>query len=70
MKKNMGNIDKAIRIVIALIVGTLFYTDIITGTIGIILLVLSAVFVLTSLLSICPIYSILGLSTCPLKNKK
>ena len=54
MKKNMGNIDRGIRIVVAAIVAVLFFTNIISGTLGIVLLVLAAVFVLTSFVSFCP----------------
>jgi hypothetical protein len=70
MKRNMGNTDKIIRVVIAAIVAGLFYSNIITGTLGIVLLVLSVVFVITSLISFCPIYSVFGLSTCPLNDKE
>ena len=56
MKKNMGPTDRIIRIIIAIILTTLYYTDIITGTLGIVLIILSVVFVLTSLISICPLY--------------
>jgi len=56
MKKNMGTVDKIIRIVIALVIGVLYFTNIITGTLGIVLLALSIIFVLTSLISFCPLY--------------
>jgi hypothetical protein len=68
MKKNMGTTDRIIRVLIALIVTVLFFTDTITGTLGIVLLALSGVFVLTSLISFCPIYTLFGLRTCPLKE--
>jgi hypothetical protein len=68
MKKNMGNIDKIIRILIAAIVAGLYFMGIITGTLGIVLLLLAGVFVLTSLISFCPLYLPLGINTCP-KNK-
>lgn len=64
MKANMGAVDKGIRITVAVIVAVLYFTDIITGTAGIILMVLSAVFVLTSLVSFCPLYAPFGISTC------
>jgi len=57
MKKNMGSADRIIRVIIAAIVGILYFTETISGTIGIILLVLAGVFVLTSLISFCPIYA-------------
>jgi hypothetical protein len=68
MKKNMGGADRTIRIIIAAIIGTLYFTNVLTGTLGIVLLVLSAVFVLTSLISFCPLYTIFGLKTCPTKK--
>ena len=63
MKKNMGTIDKAIRIVVAIVVAVLFYTGVITGVLGIVLLVLAAMFVLTSLISFCPLYLPFGINT-------
>ncbi|MCB0491978.1 MAG: DUF2892 domain-containing protein [Cyclobacteriaceae bacterium] len=68
MKKNMGNADRIIRIVIVLIFVTLYYTGTVTGLIGTSLIVLSVVFLLTSLLSFCPIYTIFGMNTCPAKK--
>lgn len=64
MKKNMGTADKTIRIVIALVIGFLYYKGTITGTIGIVLIALAVVFVLTSFISFCPIYSLIGVNTC------
>lgn len=69
MKKNMGNTDRVVRIILALVIGTLYFTNILTGTLGLVLLVLSAVFVLTSLVSFCPMYAPFGLSTCKMKGK-
>ena len=63
MKKNVGTIDKVVRILIAAVLVILYFTHIINGTLGIILLVLAGVFVLTSFLSFCPIYFTFGLST-------
>jgi len=63
MKKNMGTIDKVIRILVAVVFAVLFFTNVITGTLGIILLVLAAVFVLTSVISFCPLYWPFGIST-------
>jgi hypothetical protein len=70
MKKNMGTADRIIRVIIAAIVAVLYFTGTITGTLGIILLVLAGVFVLTSLISFCPLYAPFGLSTCRVKEKK
>jgi len=63
MKTNMGSADKIIRIVIAAVVAVLYFTKVIEGTLGIVLLVLAAVFVLTSLISFCPLYTVIGLNT-------
>lgn len=70
MKKNMGSTDKIIRIIIAAVIAVLYFTDVITGTLGMVLLVLAGVFVLTSLISFCPLYAPFGLSTCSVKDKK
>ncbi|MFA6945549.1 MAG: DUF2892 domain-containing protein [Pedobacter sp.] len=69
MKANMGNTDKVIRILAAIIIGVLYFTQVISGTLAIILLVVAAVFILTSFLSFCPLYLPFGLSTAP-KEKK
>jgi hypothetical protein len=69
MKKNMGGADRTIRIIIAAIIGTLYFTNVLTGTLGIVLLVLSAVFVLTSLISFCPLYTVLGINSCKKEAK-
>lgn len=69
MKKNMGSADRVTRLVLAAIFAALYFTNTVTGTLGIVLLVLGAVFVLTSLISTCPLYSIFGISTCPVKKQ-
>lgn len=63
MKKNMGTVDKVIRILVALAIALLYILDVISGTLGIVLLVLAGIFVLTSLVSFCPLYVPLGLNT-------
>jgi hypothetical protein len=68
MKKNMGNTDRIIRLVAAAVFATLFFTGAISGTIGIILLVLAGVFVATSLISFCPLYTLVGFNTCSAKK--
>ncbi|MCH8557623.1 MAG: DUF2892 domain-containing protein [Balneolia bacterium] len=64
MKKNMGTADKAIRSVVALVVAILYFTGVITGTLGVVLLVFAGVFLLTSLVSFCPLYAPFGIRTC------
>lgn len=66
----MGSADRIIRVIIAVIIATLYFTNVITGTLGIVLLILAAVFLLTSFISFCPIYAPFGLSTCVIKEKK
>ena len=64
MKKNMGTADKLIRIVVALVLALLVYTGKVEGTFAIVLEVLAGVFVLTSLVSFCPLYLPFKISTC------
>lgn len=67
MKKNVGTIDKIIRLLIAAIIIILFATKVITGTFGIILLIVAGALIITSLVSFCGLYSILGITTCKTK---
>lgn len=69
MKKNMGIVDKVIRIIVALVIAILFYTGVISGTLGIVLLIFAGVFLLTSFISFCPLYTIIGINTCPAKKE-
>lgn len=66
----MGLTDRIIRVIIAVIAGVLYFTGTITGTLGIVLLVLAVIFVLTSLISFCPLYAPFGIKTCQIKDKK
>ena len=63
MKKNMGITDRVIRVVIAATISALFFSNLITGTLAIILLTFAGVFLLTSLISFCPLYSLLSISS-------
>jgi hypothetical protein len=69
MKKNMGTTDKIIRLIVAIIFAVLYFTNTVTGTFGLILVILGAVFVLTSLISFCPLYLPFGINTCTKKDK-
>lgn len=64
MKKNMGNMDRTLRFVVAAALIALFYTGTISGVLGIVLVVLAVVFFLTSFIGVCPLYLPFGLSTC------
>ncbi len=63
MKKNMGVADRTLRVLIAAIVAGLAYSGVITGTLAVVLLVFSGVFLLTSLIGTCPLYLPFGIST-------
>ncbi len=67
MKKNMGAIDKTIRILAAVIIAILYFTNNISGVAAIILLIFAGIFILTSFMSFCPLYLPFGIST--LKKK-
>lgn len=69
MKKNMGTADRIIRVIVAAVIAALYFTGTISGTVAIVLLVLAAVFILTSLVSFCPLYLPFGIKTCPAKKK-
>ena len=64
MKKNMGSADRIIRTLIAIVIAVLYYMEVVTGTLGIVLLVVAGVFLLTSIVRFCPLYAPFGLSTC------
>ena len=63
MKKNMSGTDGIIRIVLAVLFAVLYFTNVISGTIGIVLMVAGAIFLLTGLVNFCPLYAALGLRT-------
>lgn len=65
----MGGTDKFVRILLAIAVAVLYFTGTIQGVLGIVLLVFASVFVLTSFISFCPLYTVLGINTCS-TNKK
>jgi hypothetical protein len=67
MKNNMGSTDKIIRVIVAIIFSVLYFTQTVTGTLGIILLVVGGVFLLTSVISFCPLYVPFGINTCKKK---
>lgn len=68
MKKNMGSADKVIRLIAAAVMVILFFTNIISGVLGILLLVVAGVLALTSFISFCPLYAPFKISTCKVKE--
>jgi hypothetical protein len=68
MKKNMGGTDRILRIVLAVVFAVLYFTGTVSGTFGVVLLILGAVFLATSLISFCPLYLPFGINTCKVKK--
>lgn len=64
----MGSLDRGIRIAIAVIFAILFSTGIVTGVLGTILLIIGGVFIATSVVSFCPLYTLIGINTCSAKK--
>ena len=60
----MGNLDRGIRVAVAALIAILYFTGAISGTLAIVLGVLAVVFLVTSMVSTCPLYLPFGLSTC------
>ena len=69
MKKNMGSADKLIRVLIAVVIAVLYYLGKIEGTLAIVLMAFAIIFLLTSLVSFCPLYTIFGINTCKKEGK-
>ncbi len=68
MKKNMGNADKIIRVIIAAVVGVLYYLEYITGTLAYVLMAVAIILLITSLINFCPLYKIFGINSCKVKK--
>lgn len=68
MKRNMSNADRIIRLIVAAVIAGLYFSGTVTGTLGLVLIILAAVFTLTSIISFCPLYTIFGISTCAVKK--
>ncbi|MDP4187169.1 MAG: DUF2892 domain-containing protein [Bacteroidota bacterium] len=66
MEKNMGSTDRTIRILVAVVIFVLYFIDVISGALAVILLILASIAIVTSLIGFCPLYKLLGIST----NKK
>lgn len=68
MKQNMGGADRIIRILVAAVLAYLYFSGTVTGTPGLVLVVLGGVFILTSLIGFCPLYTLVGINTCARKT--
>lgn len=64
MKKNVGTTDKWLRVIIALVIIALYFGNVITGTLAIVLLVVAGIFILTGFVGFCGLYTLLGINTC------
>ena len=67
MKKNMGIFDRALRIILAIVVAILIYMEILTGTAAIVIGIIAGIFLITSIIGICGLYSVVGVNTCKVK---
>ena len=63
MTKNMGNVDRIIRFLLAVLVAVLYFTNVISGTVAVILGIIAVIFLVTSLIGFCPLYVPLKFST-------
>jgi hypothetical protein len=63
MKRNMSNLDRIIRTVLAVVFAYLYFSGAVTGALGIVLLVLAVVFLLTAAIAFCPLYAPFKIST-------
>jgi hypothetical protein len=64
MKANMGTTDKVLRVAVAALIAGLYLGNVISGTMAIVGLVLAGIFLLTSTIAFCPLYSVFGWNTC------
>nr|WP_290666278.1 DUF2892 domain-containing protein [Ardenticatena sp.] len=63
MPKNMGNWDRVIRILVALLFAYLYFSGTVTGGLGLLLLVIGIIFLVTSVVGFCPLYKVFNFST-------
>jgi hypothetical protein len=63
MKKNLGNVDRAIRLIAGFAIVIAFYMGLFQGTAATVLLVMAEILILTALFNFCPLYSLLGIKT-------
>lgn len=68
MKKNLGNADRLIRVLLAVLFAVLYFNHLVTGVAGVILIILAVVFLLTSMVGFCPLYAAFGIKTCTSKK--
>jgi hypothetical protein len=69
MKLNMGTTDRVIRLVIAALIAIIYYLGYVTGAVAYVLLILGGIFLVTSIVRVCPLYTLLGINTVHKSNK-
>ncbi len=69
MKTNMSQADKIIRLIVAALIAVLYFMNVISGTLAIVLLIIATIFIVTSFINFCPLYALFGISTAR-KEKK
>ncbi len=70
MTKNMGKADRVTRVLLAAIIGVLYFTNLISGVVAVVLVVIASIFLLTSSVSFCPLYAPFGIKTCATKSEE
>jgi hypothetical protein len=70
MKANIGSSDKLVRLALAIVLILLFYKEIVTGTLGVVALILALVLTITSLINFCPLYTLFKINTAKKKEVK
>jgi hypothetical protein len=68
MKKNMGSSDKGIRVFIAIGIALLYFFNVIEGALAYVLMAIAIIFLITSFVSFCPLYTLFGMNTCKVKK--
>jgi hypothetical protein len=69
MKKNIGTVDRILRVIVALVVGVLIALKVVSGTLMIVLGLIAIIFLITSAIGFCGLYTLFGISTCKLSDK-
>ena len=69
MKTNVGTADRIVRIALAILFSVLYFTGTVQGTLGLALLILGGAFLVTAVVGWCGLYTLFGISTCPVKDK-
>lgn len=67
MKKNMGALDKSLRLLVAIVITLLYYLNVVSGTLAYILMAVAIILLITSFINFCPLYTIFGINTCKRK---